>query len=613
MNILRLVFVGLYILSFSFQVKAQQNNYVPYDILIQIPKHGYFTLNHESHITGEKVISNNYVLKGQMFREAPNGNWQYSIENFQAEDIKVFKSKITANTFGTETKSSFEFDKGVPKGIFKFSKDSFVNTKSVGNISAFQSGFQKGVLHGNFEYKADKLTIKGQLKEGFYDGKWTWLSDKDTLVFAVYDKGVLMSFMDKVNNLKIDNSFLVSENKSSNIKISKESFGVAFFQSTDVLNDEKYAQFLYQLGDLITLIYQPIASINKREIDYYINTGFTKAIYYNLSNKEQKDLNEMEITLSEINRISDSLTHEPLLRLSQYHDKELAEFYKLLSFSEQESQKWLEFLNYVKSDQARLFSFKKIVEKHDSLALVFINFYQNREENANSKFEDSKGIQQLMNILDIWYANIQKGLVYFENKKSFLKNMDELESIENQMLDNVEIFKTEINENFTKDSLKPSNKLLKLWSDSTLHLLVSDYAQIESIDERKKQVEHITLLCNTIKNEKRLIFIDSIPEKMYRAYNYNVYNPYTGANDIPVKKKQKFYSAASQLGFEFGLTNLASSSGAEEWNMNIEKLLLFHQKMLKIAEQSEWKSRNIERRVRKEKEAEKIYKWIKNY
>jgi hypothetical protein len=191
--------------------------------------------------------------------------------------------------------------------------------------------------------------------------------------------------------------------------------------------------------------------------------------------------------------------------------------------------------------------------------------------------------------------------------------MDELESIENQMLDNVEIFKTEINENFSKDSLKPSNKLLKLWSDSTLYLLVSDYAQIESIDERKKQVEHITLFCNTIKNEKRLIFIDSIPDKIYRAYNYNVYNPYTGANDIPVKKKQKFYSAASQLGFEFGLTNLASSSGVEEWNMNIEKMLLFHQKILKIAEQSEWKTRNIERRVRKEKDAEKIYKWIKNY
>jgi hypothetical protein len=75
MNILHLVFVGLYVMSFSFQVKAQQNNYVPYDILTQIPKHGYFTLNHESHITGEKVISNNYVLKGQMFREAPNGNW----------------------------------------------------------------------------------------------------------------------------------------------------------------------------------------------------------------------------------------------------------------------------------------------------------------------------------------------------------------------------------------------------------------------------------------------------------------------------------------------------------------------------------------------------------
>jgi hypothetical protein len=501
----------------------------------------------------------------------------------------------------------------VPKGIFKFSKDSFVNSKSVGNISAFQSGFQKGVLHGNFEYKADKLTIKGQLKEGFYDGKWTWLSDKDTLAFAVYDKGVLMGFIDKANNLKIDNSFLLSENKSSNIKISKESFGVAFFQSTDVLNDEKYAQFLYQLGDLITLIYQPIASINNREIEHYINTGFTKAIYYNLSNEAQKDLNDMEIKLNEINRISDSLTHEPLLRLSQYHDKELAEFYKLLSFSKQESQKWLEFLSYVKSDQARLFSLDRLINQYSHLQNVKHRFYEYIGEGINDESETSININQLNEEVNDWRKNIQFGLLYFENKKSFLKNMDELESIENQMLDNIEIFKTEINENFTKDSLKPSNKLLKLWSDSTLHLLVSDYAQIESIDERKKQVERITLLCNTIKNEKRLIFIDSIPEKIHRAYNYNVYNPYTGANDIPVKKKQKFYSAASQLGFEFGLTNLASSSGVEEWNMNIEKMLLFHQKMLKIAEQSEWKTRNIERRVRKEKDAEKIYKWIKNY
>lgn len=592
-------------------IVAQNEFKIPQEILDKLPENGSFNLKHEVHQEGSGNKSYFYALSGSMYNESPDGKWQFLQQQFIATSLKVSKNKLSADITGKETAIQYNFSRGVLTGAASIRQDSLVNGRVVKRLQNMQVQFKDGLLHGKFEALFEDLKITGKFSSQFFDGEWLWMSGKDSLAKAIYREGILVAYHSKTFNYVHKE---LQEAIAQNIKYERSAGKGLYFNGFK--SPEQYdlhVAHTKQLAFTLQAVLLPLTSILPLSVDHVFETFFTRSMLYKRSNEEQNRLHELEHKVAAIIDVTDSLLHDPILRLSQFHDKALADFYALLQITDFEMKRWMDFIQQSSREEARMMRLDDFSDANANILAVYQAYKSGVKNSETTILLESKGLLMFEMIIDEWQNDIENGLRTLEQNRITIRNKAALATQENEMLDYIEQFKGRTNTDFLLDSVSLKHRILKLWTDSVLDNLILKYAALADVEERKAEARQILIYCKTVHENPFLATLDSLPKRINRAYNYFVNNPFTGAYDIPVRKKSRFHQIAMSEAFEYGILQLAYSSELKEWESNQEKIALFYAQMMKIASQSEFRTRKIERRVRSEKDAGKIYRWIKNY
>ncbi|MBX3163823.1 MAG: hypothetical protein KF900_05035 [Bacteroidetes bacterium] len=589
-----------------------------------LPNNGKFELSWRS-FNDEKL--NTYKASGNIKNHVPSGKWIWEQANWDYSIQPGKELKPELNLRGERKYWDAGFNNGKAQGLWKFGIDSLPLSSSNAKKERLQitANYENGALSGKFLIRSklpqNSFSASGECnKQGAAQG--TWVFENTTENFRqierrTYENGILIELVSlniqgsdtikhqqKFEETTAKLNVLKSGGTAQNFEIGERTF------TSDGYETEAKKKFLDYFEDNFLQGWDlPVFKANiVRQAPLF------RKINYPISPSESQ-------ALTNLKALNDSLRAKTALR----------ETYKNIRLNRGRSPELdvaIEFLDVVKrrvaitdsvieSTQQPLFTYINRFRENDlnlapllnsdsavkssfyKEAFVFFPHYKFRADNGGIFASLYNYLQELDSLGQVHFLEI-------DHSYQRLQKEGELLALENLMAERLTVL-----DSVYEKAEGLAETVHQNWASDYIRKQFQSYSNQDDFSKAKELAKSILGKMDTLllwqKDWKKM---DSFPIYLLDHYTVFEYNPYNGKHDIEIRIKRRFYNKVSSLVLPWATDDFISEKHWETFVIKKQQLEQAHSCLLLFAKQSDKPAKRFEKRVRKEKSPDKVFKLL---
>jgi hypothetical protein len=534
---------------------------------------------------GEEIMLRRMTLSGRMRNGVPVGGWEWADEVYvlvvkglrgqQLDyDLPVISKKWMAN-----------FRNGLLHGRYEIVKTEGYG-RNAAELMRIQGGWSNGLPHGKWTLREGEKRFEGNFEEGFMTDTWMWSNGISTSMD--FYRGILLQrcvFTDTCLSPEvyfIRDSLVNLLESDSLICLSTQGFG--WGKLPNDIKHELDSLLPYHQAYFMSPYFLGLDSLGAHNM-------LTRAVVYFMDDPLRNRLEEMQLEITGMLDETETLLGNTLIRIHRQRRPELGRKFAKLNKNKIRIDEANSLLTMLLSENVKYLGWENVIK----------NFLRNNDS-VLPTFEDHY-IDLLSDMLGDIRKNLDSTRMLIEELGPELHREMELEEKEQELLT-------------IADSLRAmwddaGNHPARCWVDSTLERMLGEYSRAKKISERSKILDNARVLSERwLGVELRLHDIDSIPRQLRGQYIQYAYNPYTGEYNIEIRIKRRFYQKSMDVVWPYLQRQLCEAASLEAFEEALNNHHIFRDKMRYIAGLSDWSTRRLERRFRKEDNPQKLFRYI---
>ncbi len=556
-----------------------------------------------------KGFTKNAQLEGLASWEV--ARWQYEVN--AGETIKpVFAAS------GKRKKWEGAFLEGQPNGKWIFTLDSLAaDGKVFAHLMRLEMNFKKGIPDGAFylenNLEQNGLKITGACnKSGIVNGAWTFLY-KDELgktvkEIRIYKEGLLTEIRKTeevgVSSISFDHNIQFIENKADTVYVK---LGSKLFEMDEMPTKE--SEVLHQSLDKYFLSGWKLPVFGGE-----VHFGIPKyrQLVFLLTEKEQKEIVDIENQIQEIKQ-SIQTRMQGNTFIQRHKSTKLDTTIAYLGLVENRINLLDSLLKITETDdfayqnrnQALLSSWKDYFsEKKTAQGEVFTDLKVTQNEVVFA--ENQSFLEGILECLEQENKRIHFCFEDVEKETTIIQQEGELEQMAHQIEEKYKIIEQTYSKKFGV-----AQDIQEQLIEGEAVRLIQEFSAATQFKNAKKIGNELLQLFDSLQAwEAKLTLFDAMESNLKTQYRYLAYNPYTGENDIEIKVKKRFLSIVLTELWPFLNQELKAANTWQEWNKVWGHYFDVYEYLMDFAKREDAQAIRVEKRIRKEKKAERILRII---
>jgi hypothetical protein len=573
-----------------------------------------------------------------------NALWQYHNKTLEIADFMISGISAKSTLNGSILTVNANYLDGLAHGKWNMQEEEILKSKTSKITKKASANYLNGKISGDFFYINDVsnnefFEIKGNFnKDGDFDKDWqlVFFKGNDKIIEKrTYRNGFLIS-LQKINmksdSLLYDIKYTDVEKKlnmlaqypdsSLGYTIGDEKFGILF---NDGYHSDSEMELAQNLGN--SFISKALKTFCDKEGEVFsfkgiknFATGSTRRFIYEYTKEEEDNLknsleylNQSKSLIKELlenksfqvnKQKTDSLAYT-FAAIKHFENKiaEIEDFARLLN---SEDFKYQSRENYFNSTKTNIFDSDTIFYDYDGKDYFNVFTIQNTTK-TNS-------------VVDLLFNYTSKILESIKSYQSYLlpyflqfQKDSEMLIYEEKILESSNALALKYVENDATPS-KYQKIIYEKFANSVRNHLMQEYSNEDNHDKKVIKAEEILSLNKTLDEIfNSLDEIEKIPKKLDEQFTFFAYNPYNGQYDIKTRIKKRLYSKIQEELLPYQFEKLKNETDFNELPILIAEINLTMKQMIFISKQTEKESSKLEKRVRKEKDLDKVFKILKEY
>lgn len=555
-------------------------------------------------------------VKGKLKNHKPDGVWTWEEGNWSYSILPGASIRPVFSSSGCRTRWHVNFKNGLINGQYKVVVDSvFSDGKTRSPLLNFEVNIINGVPTGNFTVKQQLENVTYQIrgafnKSGVAHGVWTYefINNKKASVHEehLYSDGLLTDVWVTENGKRLHKPFLLNTNflagkLRNETRIGTHRFEHSEYASFDADRTEEIFQKFFGMGWSHPLFY----------FDLYRQFPAFLQLEFPLSYNELASKNHAKHKVDDLQRLLNEIMGLNLLIIrNRGEDHDLA-------------------VSYIESTHSRL----KVIDSLLLRAELPLFTYKNRHELGLSKWCDYidldliiageifpnisgqlpaigdldgemsvfEKINQLMNITE---AELLLKIQQILNAEVELQKEGELRDLENKLVHGYEKL-----QEIYMDVQGFARFLAVKWVKEDLPQMLQVYAKTNNYEQALNLADELNnRMDSLIMMHEYAPLIDSMVILLDQHYRFMDYNPFSGSYDIEIRVKRKFLTNIIQLLWPMMMDELQSAQDWKSFTVLYDRQIRTFNFLMSFAFLEDKQANRINKRIRKEKKAERIWK-----
>lgn len=556
-----------------------------------------------------KGFTKNAQLEGLASWEV--ARWQYEVN--AGETIKpVFAAS------GKRKKWEGAFLEGKPNGKWTFVLDSLASDGKVfAHLLRLEMNFKKGIPDGAFylenNLEQNGLKITGACnKSGIVNGAWTFLykdaSGKTVKEIRIYKEGLLTEIRKTeevgVSSIMFDHNIDFIENKVDTAYV-------------------KLGSQLFEMDEMPTIE----SEVLHRSLDEYFLSGWKLPVFggevhfeipryrqlaFLLTEKEKKEIADIERQIQAIKQ-SIQTRMQGNTFIQRHKSAKLDTTIAYLTLVENRIN---QLDSLLKITETEAFTYQN---RNQALWLSWKDYFSEKKTAQGEVFTDLTVIQN-----EVFFAENQSFLegvlahleeedkrIHFcfedvEKETTIIQQEGELE----QMAHLIEEKYKSIEQIYSKKFGVAQDIQEQLIEGEAVRLIQAFSTATQYKNAQKVGNELLQLFDSLETWEAKLNLFDAMESNLRTQYRYLAYNPYTGENDIEIRVKKRFLGIVLTELWPFLNQELKATNKWQDWSKVWGHYFDVYAYLMNFAKREDAQALRVEKRIRKEKKAEKILRII---
>ncbi|MCC5917343.1 MAG: hypothetical protein JJU02_08440 [Cryomorphaceae bacterium] len=536
---------------------------------------------------GQQTFVRRLALQGRTSNNLPIRDWTWTDEVFELQVTGIKNKRLEYRLPATKKTWKASFSQGLLHGKYSVEKV-LINDKSSEKIHNIEGQWVKGVPHGKWQFNHQNQTFTGQFAEGFMHGHW---EATDSLNRSWdFEKGIILERCEYSDSCGNPMQFRTHEDlkqalqSDSLLRYSIRGFG---WKSLPTNEDTGLSPYEKIYNTYFTILdHLGLDSLGAKD-------KLTRILVFDMEPEVKSQLEQLAHNSDSLLTLSGEIMLGSMMRIHR-NRRDLLEKYH----------------NQIEADTVFFNGILKLTDRLLHEDVRFEGWRKNAQKVINNEAPE----------LPDWESEYLKllGLMLDEAAENLSLTVNLLKELEPELRREIELEERETALLSSVDELKASwqdrpNPIL-CWIENTFPSMLEAYASAPTSLEQSKLLLDLEVLTNRWRMvERAIVVIEKTPLKLEEQYIQYAYNPYTGDYSIEVRIKRRFYQKTMDLVWPHLTNQLCQVETTEGLENAIRQLEQFHLKMLHIAGKSEWATRRLERRVRRENDPERIWRLIRQY
>lgn len=578
-----------------------------------LPKSGAYELRWR---TIDSTVLHTSYAKGRLRNHLPDGLWTWEEATWDYTIIPGTSIRPNFTSEGLRTRWQVNFKNGLPNGKYMVITDSvFSDGKTSEPLMKFEVNLVNGVPIGEFivQQKIGRMTyqVQGSLNaNGIAHGKWDfgYLENRKLSVREehIYNNGLLTSVWELIGEERIITSFQTNLDFLDKKLYAETQLGLHRFQSPEYIssNSVKTANLFHQF-------FAKGWKHPQFQFDLELISPAFLQLEFPLSESEQALKNE---SLEKLEALQEELSEIMSLNLIIIRNR--GEGYDLaVSYIECTIQRLKIIDSLLTRTDLPLFTYKK---RHELGLSKWCELIDKDLEVNGKVFPETMGRLPSMGELSIndnIFDRINQIIIASEEEVHFkvqqileaeseLQKEGELKDLENKLVDAYENL-----QGLYQDERGIAAFIAKKWVHDDLDKMLQAYANAQNYEQALLLADQLNNRMDSLAMMHEFsVTMDSMVILLDQHYRYMDYNPFSGIYDIEVRVKRRFLTNVFELLLPMMLEDLRNAQDWDTFAFLWDRQRRTYDFLIAFAFLEDKQSNRINKRVRKEKKAERIWK-----
>lgn len=578
-----------------------------------LPKSGAYELRWR---TIDSTVLHTSFAKGRLRNHLPDGFWTWEEASWAYTIIPGTSIRPNFTSEGLRTRWQVNFKNGLPSGKYTVVTDSvFSDGKTSEPLMKFEVNLMNGVPIGEFivEQKIGSMTYRfqGSLNaQGIAHGKWSfgYMENRKLSVREehIYNNGLLTSAWELLDEERVITSFQTNLDFLDKKLYAETHLGLHRFQRPEYVSPNSL-----NTANLFQQFFTNGWKHPEFQFDLALISPAFLQLEFPLSEKELALKNQ---SLERLNALQEELSQMMSLNLIIIRNR--GEDYDLaVSYIERTARRLRIIDSLLARTDLPLFTYKK---RHElGLAKWCELIDTDLEVNGKVYPESTVRLPSIgeLSVHDNIFDRINQIIVVSEEEvqlrvqkileaESEIQKEGELKDLENKLVDAYENLQ-ELYQNERGIAAFIAQK----WVRDDLDKMIQAYANAQNYEQALLLADQLNNRMDSLALMHDFsVTMDSMVLLLDQHYRYMDYNPFSGIYDIEVRVKRRFLTNVFELLLPMMFEELRNAQDWDSFAFLWDRQRRTYDFLLAFAFLEDKQSNRINKRVRKEKKAERIWK-----